>query len=838
MKPPPEWTLSYDGFEPARQGLREALCTLGNGNFATRGAAEEACADEIHYPGTYLAGGFNRLQTDIAGRVVENEDLVNLPNWLPLTFRPEGGDWLNVLRDTLLSYRQMLDMRHGILHRELHVRDREGRETAITSRRLVSMHTPDLAAIEMTIRPLNWSGQMDVTTAIDGRVINAGVARYRQLNDKHLRVLETRDAGGDRILLVAETVQSHLRIAEAARTRLWRDGEPFEPERETACEDEHVEQVLRFAVSEGQSLRIEKIVSLHSGRDRAISEPAIAALASVERAGSFADLLDDHALAWKHLWDRCDIELDGPVRIQMILRLHIFHLLQTVSPHTAGLDVGVPARGLHGEAYRGHIFWDEVFILPFLNYRVPDISRALLQYRYRRLPAARRIAAELGHRGATYPWQSGSSGREESQVLHLNPRSGRWTPDNSSLQRHVSLAIAYNIWRYYEASGDLSFLASYGTEMLIEIARFWASIAEPNGHDDRYSIRGIMGSDEFHDQYPWRNEPGIDNNAYSNVMAAWLLAKVPEVLGLIHADRRHELQSELKLDDDELAYWDEVSRKLVVPFHDGVISQFERYDELEEFDWEGYRKKYGNIERLDRILEAEGDNVNRYKASKQADVLMLFYLLPLQTLEYLFRRLGYPFDIDTITRCIRYYIPRTSNGSTLSRVVHSWVLARHDRTRSWELFTEALESDISDIQGGTTAEGIHLGAMAGTVDLIQRGQTALEVRDGVLRLNPCLPQQLKGLRLRLLFRGARLELDINCDRTIVTAPYEWTRPEKIGIAEEVHPFKGGSRLEFVCEESPDGWRPVSSRSVRQVRGRSKRSERGQTSDPGRTAGRA
>src|SRR5690606_24650703 len=205
-------------------------------------------------------GGFNRLQTDIAGRVVENEDLVNLPNWLPLTFRPEGGDWLNVLRDTLLSYRQMLDMRHGILHRELHVRDREGRETAITSRRLVSMHTPDLAAIEMTIRPLNWSGQMDVTTAIDGRVINAGVARYRQLNDKHLRVLETRDAGGDRILLVAETVQSHLRIAEAARTRLWRDGEPFEPERETACEDEHVEQVLRFAVSEGQSLRIEKIV--------------------------------------------------------------------------------------------------------------------------------------------------------------------------------------------------------------------------------------------------------------------------------------------------------------------------------------------------------------------------------------------------------------------------------------------------------------------------------------------------------------------------------------------------------------------------------------------------
>src|SRR5690606_37414228 len=163
-------------------------------------------------------------------------------------------------------------------------------------------------------------------------------------------------------------------------------------------------------------------------------------------------------------------------------------------------------------------------------------------------------------------------------------------------------------------------------------------------------------------------------------------------------------------------------------------SQFEGYERLEEFDWEGYRAKYGDIQRLDRILEAEGDSVNCYKASKQADVLMLFYLFSSEELESVFTRLGYPFPHESIPRIIDYYVHRTSNGSTLSRIVHSWVLARADRTRSWALLEEALESDIADIQGGTTAEGIHLGAMAGTVDLVQRGHTGLEIHEDHFRI--------------------------------------------------------------------------------------------------------
>ena len=198
-------------------------------------------------------------------------------------------------------------------------------------------------------------------------------------------------------------------------------------------------------------------------------------------------------------------------------------------------------------------------------------------------------------------------------------------------------------------------------------------------------------------------------SSYTNLMAAWVLRRALDALERIGSDRRRELYETLTLSEDELDQWREISTKLFVPFHDGIPSQFEDYERLEEFDWEGYRRKYGDIRRLDRLLEAEGDNVNRYKASKQADVLMLFYLFSSEELATLFAQLGYPFSGEMIPRTIAYYLKRTSNGSTLSQIVHAWVLARSDRPKSWPLLREALESDIADVQGGTTPEGIHLG---------------------------------------------------------------------------------------------------------------------------------
>jgi trehalose/maltose hydrolase-like predicted phosphorylase len=799
------WTLTYDGYDAEQEGLREALCTLGNGYFATRGAGEEVEADAHHYPGTYLAGGYDRLVTDIAGRHIESEDLVNVPNWLPLSFRPEDGDWFNLRAVELLHYRQQLNLRVGILRREIHFRDRHGRESRILTRRLVHMGAPHLAAIEWVFTPLNWSGAILVRSALDGRVINSGVARYSELARTHLVPLDARAVDGETMLLVVRTRQSQLTIAEAARTRAYRSEAEVDLARTLVVEEGYISHTFRLDVSPQDPVRIEKVVALFTGRDHAISEPGLAAVEEVRHAGRFPELVERQTRAWRRLWSRCDVMLEGEERMQMILRLHIFHLLQTVSHHSADLDVGVPARGLHGEAYRGHIFWDELFIVPFLTLRIPVITRSLLRYRHRRLGAARRLAQQAGFDGVMFPWQSGSDGREESQQLHLNPRSGRWLPDNTHLQRHVNAAIAYNVWRYFQTTHDREFLSFYGAEMLIEISRFFASAVSWNEARKRHELRGVMGPDEFHDAYPWSDSPGIDNNAYTNVMVSWVLAQTLGALAEIGPVRRRELSEQLQLKAGEPETWDRISRTMFVPFHDGIPEQFEGYERLEEFDWNGYRERYGDIRRLDRLLEAEGSSVNRYKASKQADVLMLFYLFSAEELAQLFGRLDYPFSGEMIPRTIEYYLARTSNGSTLSQVVHSWVLARSDRPRSWALLNEALKSDFADVQGGTTPEGIHLGAMAGTINLLQIGQTGLELLDDGLRFNPCLAEGLEGLMLKLRYRSHWLEIVLHHDRFILHAPNGWPEDARIMVREKTFPFGTGQRLVLRKEREGPGW---------------------------------
>jgi alpha,alpha-trehalase len=791
-----KWNLVYEGFDPDQEGLRESLCALGNGYFVTRGAAPESAADEVHYPGTYLAGGYNRLKTEIAGRVAENEDLVNLPNWLSFSFRIGDDDWFDLRKVGIISYRQELNLREGLLTRTVRFRDAKDRCTTLTQRRFVHMGYSHLAGLETTWLAENWSGRMEIRSALDGRVINSGVPRYRNLNGKHLVPIETASAGGDTIHLKMQTSQSELRIAQTARTRLFKADKPIELPIRITEETDYIDQQFEVKMAAGQMVRAEKIIALFTSRDRAIAECGLAAREAVAGADGFAALLQSHAQAWQRLWDRFDMELEFATpaaeqhHVCLILRLHIFHLLQTASPHTLDLDAGVPARGWHGEAYRGHVFWDELFIFPLLNLRIPDITRALLRYRHRRLEAARRNSRAAGHAGAMFPWQSGSDGREETQVVHLNPKSGRWLPDHSQLQRHVNAAIVYNIWHYYQVSGDLEFLCFHGSEMILEIARFLASLATWNAELGRYEILGVMGPDEYHDVYPGAEKPGLNNSAYSNLMAVWVLCRALDLVELLPAEHCSRVRQKLDVSDDEIRRWDDISRKMRLVFQaDGILSQFEGYGDLKEFDWKTYREKYGWAMRLDRILEAEGDTPNNYKASKQADMLMLLYLFSAEELRELFTRLGYDFDPQMIPKNIEYYLPRTANGSTLSEVVNAWVLARSDRARSWALFTEALQSDFADVQGGTTREGIHLGAMAGTVDLIQRCYLGIETRQEVLWLNPQLPDELKRLRLRIRYRQASLCLDANHETLKVRVEHCPIEPVCVGFGERVMELK-------------------------------------------------
>ncbi|MFD5813846.1 glycoside hydrolase family 65 protein [Streptomyces sp. NPDC127038] len=770
-------TWDYEGYHPAQERLRESLCTLGNGYFATRGAAPECAADSVHYPGTYAAGCYNRLTSQVAGQQVENEDMVNLPNWLPLRVRTATGTWLTPDSHRLLDHRLRLDLVAGTLERTTRYEDEEGRRLAVRQLRLVHMADPHLALLRTELTAEGWSGTVEIESALDGTVTNSGVERYRALASHHLRDVRTGTGEPDTVWLSCRTTASEIGVGLAARTVT---------DAPAVTSDAHspgrAAQVLRIALTDGRTVTVDKTVALHTSRDAAIKDPLNAA---VERAGGapdFETLLDTHRTAWQQLWRNAEMDVRNTVG--PILRLHLFHVLQTLSPHTAELDVGVPARGLHGEAYRGHVFWDELFVLPYLNLHFPEVSRSLLTYRHRRLERALRAARDSGRTGAMYPWQSGSDGREETQELHLNPRSGRWLPDHSRLQHHVGSAIAYNVWQYCEATGDTEFLHTKGIEMLVQIARFWAGSAE---HDDalgRYRIRGVVGPDEYHDAYPDADRPGLDDNAYTNVTAAWTLARTLDVLGELPELLRRDLVERTGLDPAELDLWHELSNRLYVPFHDGVISQFEGYGDLAELDWEGYRERYGDIRRLDRILEAEGDSVNRYQASKQADVLMLGYLFSPAELGAQFRRLGHEVDDAQWRRTVDHYLRRTSHGSTLSSLVHGWVLGRARRADAWTYIHEALRGDIADVQGGTTGEGIHLGAMAGTLDLVQRGLTGLETRGAALRFDPVPPPELSEYGFAIRYRGHRgVQLRLSAGRLNVSVPSSDEPPIDISLAD-------------------------------------------------------
>ena len=800
------WTFTFGGYIPEQEKLRETLCSVGNGYWATRGCAPESDAGPLHYPGTYAAGLYNRLTDDIAGVRIENESLVNLPNWLSLKFRIDGGDWFDIDAAEVLSYQQTMNLRHAELIREFRFRDPAGRITRVLQRRIAAMHQPHACAVQTTVWAENWSGTVEFLSLIDGDVRNSGVERYRDLSSDHLVATSTRQLSEDSALLVCETVQSRIPIAVAARTTVWRDDEPLATDRSFVDELRRTGHDCVVALETGESVTVEKLATIFTGLDDAISEPGDAAARLLDQLDRYADLREGHVREWAHLWERFDIDFDDDPDAMRVVRLHMLHLLETVPNRAEDLDAGVPARGLNGEAYRGHIFWDELFVFPVLNLRSPAITRSLLRYRYRRLPEARRAAREAGFSGAMFPWQSGSDGREESQQLHLNPNSGRWNPDASARAHHIGIAVAYNVWQYYQVTGDLEYLTENGAEMLAEIARFWVSRAQFDERLGRYVIRGVIGPDEFHSGYPDAPYDGIDNNAYTNVMAVWVIVRALDALDALPLRDRLDLLESLGIRGSELDRWDDVSRRMYVPFHSApgagtelggeVISQFEGYGDLAELDWHGLRERHGDIARLDRILEADNDSVNRYQASKQADVLMLFYLLSADELRELFARMGYRFTPEQIPRTVDYYLHRTSHGSTLSAVVHAWVLARGDRERAMRYFRQVLASDVADIQGGTTAEGIHIAAMAGSIDLLQRCLTGLETRADRLIINPLWPESLGALRMPIHYRGCRLHLTIRGRSTEISVDPSDHPPIEVECRGVVQTLNPGGTWQF------------------------------------------
>ncbi|MEH0873584.1 glycosyl hydrolase family 65 protein [Pectobacterium cacticida] len=759
------WGIDYCGFSAGKKEYAiESLLTVANGYLGVRGAMPDMLANEATYPATYLAGCYNQAQSTIAGHTVTNEDFVNAPDARAIRIRIGKGDWLtpDTCKNTVL-YRS-LSLKNGVLEHHWQVEDEQQRQLQIRSRMLADMSHPTRFAIEYCFTPLNFEGDITISTHIDGDTRNYGVERYRSLTSTHYQVLSC-CAKGSYAYLNAKTLQSEIGLGFSSLIR----GDFFtEDDVHIQVDPNKVTQSITCPVTQGKTYQLEKSVNIRLSTvfptDWHIADDAVLV--------DFSTQLASTERAWQSLWEKADIVITGDLLSQKLLRLHTYHLLCSCSPFSNEnyqLDVSVTARGLHGEAYRGHIFWDEIFILPFYIMHFPQTARQLLMYRYNRLPMARHAAQKEGLQGAMFPWQSGYDGSEQTQVVHLNPLNGQWDPDYSRLQRHVSLAIAYNIWLYWINTQDNAFMVSYGIEMMLEIAHFWLSKSQWDEKTQRYSIHGVMGPDEFHEHTPGNEAGGLKDNAYTNLMVSWLFSQLTALRQEFGDEIIGNINSGI---NDNKNFWNDihhVGENLSIIIYDDIISQFDGYFDLEEIDWDNYRKKYKNIYRMDRILRAEGKSADHYKVAKQADTLMIFNNFSEDDVSTILKKMGYPLSEDYAKKNLHYYLSRTSHGSTLSRVVHAQLANDIDLPElSWTLYREALSSDYYDIQGGTTAEGIHTGVMAATLNTTIMAYAGVDIRHLYLRITPTLPDKWENIKFNLQHNGIQYFFNISHNEIIVS----------------------------------------------------------------------
>lgn len=794
-----DWCVQYNHYSEEDEGHREALLALGNGFLVSRAASPEASDDGIHYPGTYKVGCYNRLVSNIEGKEVENDSLVNLPNWLSLNFRIDGGNWFSIDKVEILAYHQKVNMKAAVLTREVQFRDEHGRQTRLLERRFVSMDQPHLMALEMELTSLDWAGTLEVISALDGKVANNNVKRYAPFNNRHLEPLFTGQKHGEIIEIKSRTRTSGIEIAIAARTKLGIKGRKENVSRKKNIAKDRIEDLLHVSIREGETVIIEKIASVYTSKDFAIEECGEAALKALDRAGSFDVLLKAHANCWEQLWSRVSLHVENKDQL-FKFRLHFFQIVQNLSLHTADLDVGVPPSGWQGEEYHGQIFWDELFVLPFLSYSFPTIARSMLMYRYRRLDEAKIMAKEQGFKGAMFPWRSASTGKEETPLLQFNLLSKKWMTDNTYLQRHINAILAFNICQYYQITGDRVFMIDYGLELILEIARFWASIARLHPITGRYEIHGVVGPDEYHTQYleggaANESRPGIDNNSYTNIIASWTLRLAGRLWKQLSPAEQKSFRIKLAIREEELSQWERVSRNMRLIFHeDGILTPFEGFETLKDFEIEQFRKTYGK-QRVDWTLDAMGDTVERYKISKQADTSLLLFLFSPADLIELINHMGYEADVDMLERTVQYDIEHTAHESTLSRIVHAGALSRFDSKASWIFFQEAQQIDLSPGEEGTS-EGIHLGAMGGTLYVLQHHFMGIRATSDGLEVKPSLPAALGKVRMRLFYRGVEIECEAEGSKVVLRSVQSGAEQVKVRYRKKIEILRGGGAVSF------------------------------------------
>ncbi|HAA81445.1 MAG: Kojibiose phosphorylase [Caldanaerobacter subterraneus] len=728
-----KWLIFQNEYNTEVNPRYETLFTLTNGYMGVRGTFEEGSEGERS--GNFIAGIFDKSDAQV-------REIVNAQNWLRIKLYVEGEE-LSLDKCQLIEFKRILDMKKGILFRSMLIKDSKDRITRIEGYRFISRSDRHRSAIKLFVTPVNYSGVVGIESIIDGTVLNSADSPKHRV--KHLKVADNSSLNKSGVYLETATIDDDIRIATGSAVRLYHyeDKEKnniakfkrFLPLGERSIE------YFEFDGTENKTVVIDKFIITYTSRD--VKKGLLKSTVEKELfafAGEGIDKeLQRHIEVYEELWSVADINIEGDEEADKALRFNIFHLMSSVNENDP--MVSIAAKALHGEGYKGHVFWDtEIFMLPFFIYVHPKAAKTLLMYRYNMLDAARKNAALNGYKGAQYPWESADTGEEETPKWGFDYMGNPvriWTGD---LEHHITADIAFAVWEYFRATEDIEFMLNYGAEIIFETARFWVSRCEYVKELDRYEINNVIGPDEFHEH--------VDNNAYTNYLAKWNIKKGLELINMLkekYPEHYHAISNKICLTNEEMEKWKEVEEKIYIPYDKDkkLIEQFEGY-----FD-----KKDYVIDKFDENnmpIWPEGVDITKLgdtQLIKQADVVMLMLLL------------GEEFDEETKRINYEYYEKRTMHKSSLGPSMYAIMgLKVGDHKNAYQSFMRSANVDLVDNQGNTK-EGLHAASAGGTWQVAVFGFGGMEIdKEGALNINSWLPEKWDKLSYKVFWKGNLIEV--------------------------------------------------------------------------------
>ncbi len=724
-----EWTISEYEIDKDKMRFQEAILTLGNGYLGSRGILEEGY--EEGYAGTYIAGIYDKSGG-------QSFAIVNIPNPLLAEIYVDGKK-LCMDEMEVVEHRRILDMKRAVLLRRT-IFAMGDRRYEYQSRRFFSLKNMHLGAVSFSLKALDSDAEVVVRCSIDGTVHNGmhAVGGPR----KHYAVTQALDLGDGVSYLEAKTNDLGQVIGIATAGGMKSAQHTSDLETRSHIDEHSIASESSFSAKKGVRYDFEGYISIYTSRETE-SEIRTACLDSIEAARDrgVSRLLRDHVTAWERRWESSDIEIDGDWPLQKALRFDIYHLLAIAPPRD--IDVSIPAKALSGEWYQGHVFWDtEIYMLPFFIHTQPQLAKAFLMYRYRRLQQAKNCALNQNYKGALWPWESAESGEDETPESWVNFDGTVLPVYNSKREHHIASDVIYAIYRYYQATGDEDFMLHYGAEMVFETARFWASRVVPDEKSRSYEIREVIGPNEF--------QVCVDNNSYTNALARWMLRYAAGLFDRLqkktHSQEGQAVAERIGLTVEEVDTWREIAEGLVFLIGpDGLIEEFEGYFQRKNIIIRG-QDEHGMPVWPTEVALAD---VKETQLIKQGDVVLLLYLLSDE------------FSLDTKRVNFEYYEPRTTHMSSLSITPYA-ILANElgYGEKAYRYLHHTTETDLENIHRNTE-RGVHAAELGGAWQIVIHGFAGLRVKDEVLIINPVLYESWQSMRFRTWFRGRQIEFTIS-----------------------------------------------------------------------------